>query len=50
MINGKHEQGTHITKMGADKSAEIPKIYLPNLHDQAKKFGIMMEKGFIGRS
>ena len=22
MINGKHEQGTHCTKMGTDKSAE----------------------------
>ena len=49
MINGKHGQGTHSTKMGADKSAETPKIYLPKLSDQAKKFGIMMKKGFIGR-
>ena len=49
MINGKHGQGTHSTKMGANKSAETPKIYLPKLSDQAKKFGIMMKKGFIGR-
>jgi hypothetical protein len=35
--------------MGADKLAVSPKIYLPKLSDQAKKFGILMEKGFIGR-
>ena len=34
MINGKHGQGTHCTKMGADKSAEntpnAPKFICPN--------------------
>ena len=43
MINGKHGQGTHSTKMGADKSAENT----PNA--QAQMFGILMKKGFIGR-
>ena len=51
-INGKHGQGTHSTKMGADKSAEkyrkCPKIYKPKLSAQAQKFGILMKKGFIG--
>jgi hypothetical protein len=48
MENG---QGTHSTKMGADKLPEnkCPKIYLPNLSAQAQKFGILMKKGFIGR-
>ena len=27
-----------------------PEIYLPNLSAQAQKFGILMKKGFIGRS
>ena len=49
MINEKNGQGTHSTKVGADKSAESPKIYLPKLYDQARKFGILMEKGFIER-
>ena len=35
--------------MDADELAESPKIYLPKLYDQAKKFGILMEKGFIER-
>ena len=39
--------------MGADKLAEkypkCPKIDLPNLSAQAKKFGISMKQGFIGR-
>ena len=26
-----------------------PKIYLPNFSAQAQKFGILMQKGFIGR-
>ena len=37
--NGKHGQGTHSTKMGADKSfkknPKFPKIYLPDLSAQA---------------
>lgn len=36
MINGKHGQGTHCTKMGADKSAEnttnAPKFIYPRNH------------------
>ena len=47
LINEKHGQGTYSTKMGADKSAEIPQM--PNLSAQAQKFGISMKKGFIGR-
>ena len=39
--------------MGADKLAEsTPKwsqVYLPKLSAQDQKFGISMEKGFIGR-
>ena len=30
-FNRRHGQVTHSTKMGADKSAESTKIYLPNL-------------------
>ena len=51
--NGKHGQGTHSTKTGADKLSEknpkCPKIYLPKLSVQAQKFWILMKKGFIGR-
>ena len=48
MINGKHGQGTHCTKMGADKSAQnTPNNQ--NLSAQDQKFGISMKKGFIGR-
>jgi hypothetical protein len=48
---GKHGQGTHSTKMGADKLFKnaCPKIYLSKLSAQAQKFGISMKKGFIGR-
>ena len=35
--------------MGADKSTENTKIYLPKLSAQAQKFGISMKKDFIGR-
>ena len=39
--------------MGADSVAEntpnAPDIYLPKLSAQAKKFGISIKKGFIGR-
>jgi hypothetical protein len=47
---GKHGQGTHSTKMGADKLFKnaCPKIYLSKLSAQAQKFGISMKKGFIG--
>ena len=42
-----------VPKMGADKLAantpKCPKIYLPKLSAQNPKFGILMEKGFIGR-
>ena len=41
-----------LTKMGADSLAEntpCSKVYLPNLSAQARKFGISMKKGFIGR-
>ena len=30
MINGKHGQGTHCTKMGADKLANAPKFICPS--------------------
>ena len=50
---GKHGQGTHCTKMGADSLAEntpkCPRIYLPNLSAQPQKFWISMKKGSIGR-
>jgi hypothetical protein len=35
--------------MGADSSAESPKIYLPDLSAQAQKFGASMKKFFIVR-
>ena len=42
--NGKHEQGTHSTKMGADKLAEntpnAPKFICPKLSTQEQKFGL----------
>ena len=45
----------HFTKISKQtrcraSEAECPKIYLPKLSAQAQKFGILMEKGFIGRS
>jgi hypothetical protein len=50
---GKHGQGTHCTKMGADnfgrQYSKCPRIYLPNLSAQVQKFWISMKKGFIGR-
>jgi hypothetical protein len=53
LLNGKHGQGTHITKMGADNSAKntpnAPQNCLSTLSAQAQKFGILMKKGFIGR-
>ena len=45
MNNGKHGQGTHCTKVGADCLAENT----TNLLAQAQKFGVSMKKGFIGR-
>ena len=48
MNNGKHGQGTHYTKMGADSSAQNTQMP-QNLSAQAQKFGISMKKGFIGR-
>ena len=43
-LNGKHGQGTHSTKMGADKLAEktpnAPQNFRPNLSTQDQKFGI----------
>ena len=48
MINGKHGQGTHCTKRGADQSADnTPNT--PKLSAQAQKLGISMKKGFMGR-
>ena len=48
MINGKHGQGTHSVKMGADKSFEkspkCPKTYLPKLSAQTQKFGIFYKE------
>ena len=41
MINGKHGQGTHSNKMGADK---YPRIYKPNLSAQAQKLLDFNEK------
>ena len=52
MINGKHGQGTQITKMGADKLAEnteMPQNLLTNLRTQAQKFGFLMKEVFIWR-
>ena len=47
-MNGKHGQGTHNTKMGADKVfgkyPKCPKLYLPKLSAQAQKFEILMKK------
>ena len=49
MINGKHGQGTHYTKMGDDNYPESHEIYLPKLSTHPQKFGILMKKGFFGR-
>ena len=44
MNNGKHGQGTHCTKMGADSSAEnTPEFICPS-----SKVLDFNEKGFIG--
>ena len=47
------DKGLTVPKISADKSAEntpnCHKTYLPKLSAQAQKFGISMEKGFIGR-
>jgi hypothetical protein len=47
LINGKHGQGTHNTKMSADKLAEntpnAPKFICP-LSPKAQKFAILMKK------
>ena len=48
MNNGKHGQGTHCTKLGADSLVEnTPNAQ--NLSAQAQKFWISMKKDFIGR-
>ena len=43
MINGKHGQGAHCTKFGADKSAEntpnAPKFTCPNCLPMPKRLG-----------
>ena len=43
-MNGKHGQGTHFTKMGADKSAEntpnAPKFICPNCLPKPKSLGV----------
>ena len=44
MINGKRGQGTHSTKICADKYPKCLKIYKPKLSAQAQKFGISMKK------
>ena len=48
MVNGKHGQETHITKMGADQSAKntpnAPKNVWSNLSAQAQKFEIFEKK------
>ena len=54
VINGKHWQGTHSTKMGADRLFENMYPQMPqNLSAQivcpSPYFGISMKKGFIGR-
>jgi hypothetical protein len=51
--NGKHQQGTHFTKMGAESSAEntpnAPEFICPICLPKAQKFWNSMKKGFIGR-
>ena len=50
MINGKHGQGTHITKMGADKLAEnttnAPKLFGPICLPKPKNLGFS-KKSFL---
>ena len=50
MINGKHGQGTHSTKMGADKSAEntpnAPKFFGPICLPKSKSLGFSEVCGF----
>ena len=52
MINGKHGQGTHITKMGADKSAEntptAPKFICPICLPRPKSLGFWWKKASSG--
>ena len=49
----KNEQGTHSTKMGADKLAEntpnAPKLICPNCLPKPKSLGLWWKKSFIGR-
>ena len=51
LIKGKHGQGIHSTKMGADKSApntpNFPKFIRPNCLPKLKR--ILMKEGFTGR-
>ena len=46
--NGKHGQGTHNTKLDADKLNENTRN-ATKLSAQAQKIGILMKKGFIER-
>ena len=50
--NGKHGQGTHCTKMGADKLAEYtpnaPKFICPNCLPKPKSFGFRWKKASLG--
>ena len=48
MINGKHGQGTHSTKMGADKLAEIRgEIWGKNLHTMGHTYLFFAYSGQI---
>ena len=52
MINGKHGQGTHSTKMGADKLAKntpnAPKFISPNCLPKPKSLGFRWKKASLG--
>ena len=52
MINGKHGQGTHSTKMGADKLAEntpnAPKFICPNCLPKPKSLEFWWKKASLG--
>ena len=52
MINGKHGQGTHSTKMGANKSAEntpnAPEFIWPICLPKPKNSGFQWKKASLG--
>ena len=49
MINGKHGQGTHCTKMGADSLAEnTPEFICPICLPKPKNYGFQWKKASLG--